>query len=449
VRLAVSNADEVHPAVTEARASLDRTSAAAFVWALFEAWLAAGADPKQTWCMQAVGFLGDDACARKLAAIAKDWPGQNASARAQAALDALLAIGSETALVHIHLLAEKSKFPAFQAAAAERIARIAEARGLSPDELADRLVPRLGLDEEGALRLDFGARAFVVSFDEQLSPIVRDASGKVLTSLPKPSKTDDAALAKAATARLSALKKDARTTASLQVARLERAMCTERTIARDVFLEHFVAHPWMLHLTRRLVWAIANDDGTPTTTTFRVAEDGSLATVDDETFVLPEGACVSIPHAARLDDATRTRWSTVLADYELLQPFEQLARPVATPSDAEARGTTLTRFSGRKVPSGALRGMRARGWSPWVDSWITTIEKSFPRVGSTGVGSTRVGSTRVSAALGFEPGYSPAGEAAETQTLGDVELHGLSSFAELGPVRFSELVRDVEALGAS
>jgi predicted DNA-binding WGR domain protein len=450
VRLAASNADEVHPAVTEARESLDRDSAAAFVWALFEAWLAAGADPKQTWCMQAVGFLGDDACARKLAALAKDWPGQKASARAQAALDALLAIGSETALVHIHLLAEKSKFPAFQAAAAERIARIAEARGLSPDELADRLVPRLGLDEEGALQLDFGARTFVVSFDEQLAPIVRDASGKVLTSLPKPSKTDDAALAKAAAARFSALKKDARTTASLQIARLERAMCTERTIARDVFLEHFVAHPWMLHLTRRLVWAIVNDDGASTIgATFRVAEDGSLATIDDETFVVPEGARVLIPHAARLDEATRTRWSAVLADYELLQPFAQLARPVATPTDAEARATTLTRFSGRKVPPGALRGMRARGWSPWVDSWITTIEKSFPRVGATGGGSTGGGSTRVGAALSFEPGYSPAGEEAETQALGHVELQGLASFAELGPVRFSELVRDLETLGAS
>jgi hypothetical protein len=242
----------------------------------------------------------------------------------------------------------------------------------------------------------------------------------------------------------------------LQIARLERAMCTERTIARDVFLEHFVAHPWMLHLTRRLVWAIANDDGASTTTgtTFRVAEDGSLATIDDDPFLLPEGARVSIPHAARLDDATRTRWSTVLADYELLQPFAQLARPVATPTEVEARGTTLTRFSGRKVPSGALRGMRTRGWSPWVDSWITTIEKAFPHVGSTHVGSTRVGSTRagskrVGVALGFEPGYSPAGEEAEAQTLGDVELHGLASFAELGPVRFSELVRDLETLGAS
>jgi hypothetical protein len=192
-----------------------------------------------------------------------------------------------------------------------------------------------------------------------------------------------------------------------------------------------------------LIWAVANDDGTPGAT-FRVAEDGSLATIDDDRFVVPEGAQVLLPHAAHLDEPTRTRWSTVLADYELLQPFAQLARPVATPTDAEARGTTLTRFSGRKVPPGALRGMRARGWSPWVDSWITTIEKTFARTGSKAAASSRIG-----AALGFEPGYSPAGEEAEAQTLGDVELQGLASFAELGPVRFSELVRDVEALGAS
>src|SRR5439155_20595922 len=102
VQLAFSNADEIHPGVLAAKRTYTPESRAAFGWALFEAWLKANADPKQGWCMQTVGFFGDDESARKLAAAAKDWPGQGNSVRAQAALDALLNIGTDAALVNIN-----------------------------------------------------------------------------------------------------------------------------------------------------------------------------------------------------------------------------------------------------------------------------------------------------------------------------------------------------------
>ncbi|MCA9492691.1 MAG: DUF4132 domain-containing protein, partial [Myxococcales bacterium] len=255
-RLAVSTPDAVHPAVVEARAILDPATRAAFAWALFEAWMAAGADPKQSWAMMAVGFLGGDAEIRQLAALARDWPGNKASARAQLALDALLVAGSETALVQIDLLAERSKYPAFKAAAADRIALLADIRGLTVDALQDRLVPRLGLDDDqrgGAVSLDFGGRTFAVRFDEHLKPVLYGEDGKLRKALPKPGKGYDPALAKAAKARLTGLKKDAASVASVLLARLERTMVTGREIAADVFLEHMVGHPLVVHLARRLV----------------------------------------------------------------------------------------------------------------------------------------------------------------------------------------------------
>ena len=48
---------------------------------------------------------------------------------------------------------------------------VAEQRDLTPEELADRLVPDLGLDADGSLTLDFGPRAFRVGFDGSLRSI--------------------------------------------------------------------------------------------------------------------------------------------------------------------------------------------------------------------------------------------------------------------------------------
>lgn len=51
---------------------------------------------------------------------------------------------------------------------------VAENRGLSQEELADRLVPTLGLDDPQALIFDFGPWQFTVRFDENLNPVIFD-----------------------------------------------------------------------------------------------------------------------------------------------------------------------------------------------------------------------------------------------------------------------------------
>jgi len=162
VRLAASNADELHPALQAAKRTLTSSSLAALARALFEAWLREGADPKHACCMLAVGVFGDDALVRELAGLVKAWPGESAAARAQQGLDVLVVHGGDVALLQVSLIAEKSKFAALKKGAAERIGAIAERRGLTRDELADRLVPTFGLDDEAGAVLDFGVRRFSV-----------------------------------------------------------------------------------------------------------------------------------------------------------------------------------------------------------------------------------------------------------------------------------------------
>ncbi len=161
--LAFSRPDEPYSGIAQVREACDPESLAAFAWDLFSSWLNAGSPAKEGWALQALGLLGDDGCARRLAALIRQWPGEGGHARAVAGLDVLRAIGTDVALMHLHGIAQKVKFKALQEKAQEKVGEVAEQRGLTPEELADRLVPDLGLGPDGSMALDFGGGAPALS----------------------------------------------------------------------------------------------------------------------------------------------------------------------------------------------------------------------------------------------------------------------------------------------
>lgn len=362
--LAMSRPGTVYAGVDAVKELCTAASLAEFGWGLFERWQKVGMPAKDGWALDALGWLGDDETVRRLTPLIRAWPGEGGHARAVHALDVLAEIGTEVALMHLHGIAQKTKTRALRVRAREKIAAVAATLSLTPDQLGDRLVPHLGLDENGSLTLDYGPRQFVVGFDEGLRPYVL-AAGVPRKDLPKPGAADDPELAAAARARFAALKKDVRTLAGDQVRRFEQAMVTGRRWTAAEFEELFVAHPLLRHVVRRLVWADFNGG----VTAFRVAEDDTLADGADAVFKLPPSASVGIPHPLDLADT----WAELFADYEIVQPFPQLGRPVHTLADGE----DLTRFEGVTVPTGRILGLTRRGWQRaapqdnGVEPWLT------------------------------------------------------------------------------
>ncbi|MBN3820098.1 DUF4132 domain-containing protein, partial [Paraburkholderia sp. Se-20369] len=366
--------EEIYGGIAVVKDACTPESLADFAWDGFSAWLDSGAPSKEGWALTALGLLGNDDTARRLTPFIRAWPGEAAHARAVTGLDVLAGIGTDVALMLLNGIAQKVKFKGLQDKAREKIDAIADARGLTPEELEDRLAPDLGLDEQGTLLLDFGPRVFRVGFDETLKPYVREvgadgAPGARLADLPKPKKTDDAAKGKEAVERFKLLKKDARTIASQQVMRLEVAMCTRRRWTPDVFRAFLVAHPLVRHLVQRLIWGVydvadGGNYGGTLTACFRVAEDGTAATAEDDAFTLPDGDTIRIgvPHALELSPADAAAFGQVFADYELLQPFAQIGRDVYRLSDDERQARVLERWKGAKVPTGRVLGLVNRGW---------------------------------------------------------------------------------------
>jgi predicted DNA-binding WGR domain protein len=441
--VAFSSLDDPYAGIEALKEACEPKSLARLAWATLSTWLVNGASSKEGYGLNIVGFFGDDDCARKLAAYAREWPGEAAHARAVSALDVLAVIGSDVALMHLNAIALKSKFKGLQTKAQGKIELIAETRGLSREELEDRLAPDLGLDDDGSMKLDFGTRWFTVGFDEALRPFVKDHEGARLKDLPKPKASDDGEKAKAAAETWGQLKKDAKQAASLQILRLELAMCGQRRFDAAGFNELFVQHPLVVHIVRRLVWGTYLDG--KLTNTFRVAEDRSCADGNDDAFSIPDGVTVGIPHPLELDDATSGKWSQVFGDYELVQPFAQLGRPTFVADEAQRASKVLDVVKGITVKTGKVLGLEQRRWrrgAPQDGGVVCWMEKQLAD------GRT--------VTLDLEQGiYTGMIAESPEQTLGSAVVGSSSrwggvdrgdAFGTLDAIAYSELVRDLEGL---
>jgi hypothetical protein len=441
ILLALSDFTTPHPSLATVKKALDPASLTEFAWGLYSAWMAEGGTSKENWAFAALGHLGGDEAARRITPRIREWPGEGGHARATTGLDVLATIGSDVALMNLNGIAEKVKFKGLQERARQKIQQIAAARGLTREELADRLVPDLGLDERGTMVLDLGGRSFRVGFDHELRPLVLDEGGKRVSDLPKANKSDDAEKAAAAHAAWKALKQDAKTLAKAQIDRLERAMCSRRTWNLATFRAVLADHPLMRHLARRLVWGTYEDG--KLARTFRVDESGGFADAGDAALALADNAIIGIPHVLESADLGTT-WGPIFADYELVQPFAQLGRPTFAPTAEEKKTNVLDRVKGKKAKLGRVLELSTNAWrlgAPQDAGWIWDMSKQLP-------GPYEVDLGLASGVLAGSRAESPP-----EQELGSVVLSGNGAsakkkptWADVDPIGFSELVYDLVQL---
>lgn len=439
--LALSKGGVSYAGLDLLQAAVTPESIARLMLGLFEQWQDNGMPPKERWILGLQGRLGNDANARALVPRIREWRSNLDYARGHEGLEMLARIGSDTALMLLSTFSEQKRYGDLQERAAKALARVAEERDLTLEQLADRTVPTLGLDERGRLPLDFGPRQFTASLDPDLLPQVHDADGVRLKDLPKPGAKDDAALAKDAVTHWKEFKKQSKLVASTQNVRLEAAMCGQRRWPLADFLAFFARHPVLRTLCQRLVWA-AFDTAGAVAASFRVSEDLSLVDVDDVPCAPDATHCIGLPHVLELAQDLRSRWLALLADYEILQPFEQLARATYAMTAEEMPLNTLPRYKGRKLSTGSLLGLEQRGWKRSVGDggMVDSLTKPLDN--------------QHAASISFDPGWFVGGapnidEEQEILGLGLVNNAATTSppsWGDLSAIVRSEMLRDLERL---
>lgn len=349
-------------------AELNEEELAAYVNELFDKWLTLGAEAKKRWVLFAASIHGGTDIIKKLQHHINDWPQHSRGAIAADAVQALALNPKPEALLIVDSISRKFKFRQVKNAAGEALKFAAEQLGITTEELADRIVPDLGFDENMERQFDYGERKFTVTITPALEVEVFDESGKKLKNLPAPGKKDDPEKSAESYAAFKEMKKQMKTTVSSQKMRLELALSTERKWTCEAWKKLFVENPIMHQFAIGLIWGIYEEN--KLTQTFRYMEDGSFSTEDEEEFMLPDdekGADsktkIGLVHPVELSGESIEAWKTQLEDYEITQPIEQLSRPVYHMTDEEADEQIMERFGGYMLNDLSLQGkMQNMGW---------------------------------------------------------------------------------------
>ncbi|WP_311472437.1 DUF4132 domain-containing protein [uncultured Actinomyces sp.] len=331
------------------------------------------------------------------------WQGGH-RAQLAALMTALAANGHPDALALLQSAARSHDMRSIQKTATALLEQVARWRGWSADELADRMIPTAGFDDDGALRLSYGGRTVIARPTPQGGVVLTDAGGKTLKSLPAARAPDDSEGADAAKRRLGSARRQVKAVMSLQTARLYEAMCASRTWPAPEWRELLAGHPLVGRLVTCLIWealpaAAPPPDGgaraaraaapppadSAAGVRFRPAEDGALLGVDDSAVELAPDAVVRLAHRTALSGAEADAWRRHLADYEVSPPFDQLG---ATAPDVPADAVAIQSPGGRRVTTvfALRRAATKRGYrrAPAGDGgWFWNYLKEFPSLGLT------------------------------------------------------------------
>lgn len=387
------------------------------------------------WILDAVASLAGDRALLAMATAVADWPGDGDTGRKRAisACHALARADTNAAVLALMGLRQTMVVPSVLEAAIEGLDHVTGSRNTTLSELFDVVTPTLGLDANGSRTIVHRGKSYAVTFDDHFEPRVRDAEGRS-TDLGKD-------------ADWLALSAQLREAVKVQTFRLEQDMIMGRRWSVEAWTHGLRDHPLLVSFTRRLVWGVFDDDTNALVTIFRTAEDRTLVGPQGDV-KLDDGAKIGLVHPLHLSEAARAEWAGHLADYEIIQPFAQLGRPLFHVDDSERAETKSARFATSKFKSGVLRDLLVRaGWQRDTDY----LRKEYTRVFSA---------DKVVAIATMDPGVY-AGAAtydAFDQTIASIEFRekkgrGKSAepmpLSEVPAVAFSEAVRDLSDVLAS
>lgn len=207
---------------------------------------------------------------------------------------------------------------------------------LDDDEFADLAVPTFDMERSGARIFDFGTRQIkmVVRGRHDIS-FVDEHTHKVFKRFPPQRKSDDADKYSACRDQYAHISEPLRQVFDEQNARFERAMMVGRQWKTERWHEFVGQHPVLGHIARRLLWKIEDKKGGLVAVVLPDAT-GSFMNLDFDEVEPAKDNFLSLVHPCELTAEERDDWVEQLADFEVIQPFDQLERPIYSKDDVEA-----------------------------------------------------------------------------------------------------------------
>ena len=235
--------------------------------------------------------------------------------------------------------------------------KVAEDKGWTMDELADRTIPTAGFDDNGVLDLPCGPeeKLYTGILTEELKIELRNPDGKTIKGLA--STPDDNT--KASKKQLSTSRKELKQVVSMQSTRLYEALCAERVWATEDWTQNFVEHPIMRKLVERVVW-LGLDKNDEVKASFRPTAEGDYTDPNDNPVDLKSFTKFRLAHGAVMSDADAKVWSEHLKDYEVVPLFSQFGRDLKRLSETQKKDTIINDRKGWVTDSFTIRGVASK-----------------------------------------------------------------------------------------
>jgi len=234
------------------------------------------------------------------------------------------------------------------------------AAGLSRDDLEDMALPNYGLTTDGQRSEHLGncrVDLVLVPGTGEVELRWKSETGKSLKSPPAVVKQN----------HVSQLKEIRRTAANAQKMsdaqrlRVEQFLINERQIHYEHWRKHFLDHPLLSALARRLIWRFESG----AIKTLGIWLNGEIVAWNNEPVAgLGPGTIVELWHPLQSDPQTILSWRCWLEVHHIVQPFKQAHREVylLTPA-VEQTETHSNRFAAYVIRQHHFASLcRERGW---------------------------------------------------------------------------------------
>lgn len=367
--------------ITQLRDHADPHQCRAFALRVYQGWVADGAKTDHRWALFAYARLAHKATVPTLIQFVQHNQKRKESLYVKIGLQALLFTDCQEAYFYLYTVWLTSKTTDFRRNAKKHLEAAAAAKGMTLVQLGDQIVPDESPDGKV---LDYGNRHFTIELTGELTLTLRDAQGKVRSSLPKPGKRDNTQLVAAAQQVWDSDQRFVEAVSAVQSALLERAMNEQRCWSVPEFEQIFLRHSLMRNFAQRLIWNVG-DSAHLTSNTFHVAADLSLSNAHYRPVEIPPDTFVTLVHPVYLSEDERLLWGEVLHDYEIIQPLQQIMRDIYRPTPEEIESGQITRFVGVKLHEKKLfsgkGSLRRFGWTQHynMEARATIFERHFPQ----------------------------------------------------------------------
>ncbi|MFN3579276.1 MAG: DUF4132 domain-containing protein [Pseudomonas sp.] len=391
----------------------------------------------------AAGAFADDEMARTLRELAATsykkvyGIGMRNAKIGNAAIYSLSAMPGNTGVKELIVLRSATKYNPALVNINRVFDKLAETRGLTPDELAELSVPDYGLTGIGLCRHRIGEfEALVQLTSVGKCELTWQLGDKVQKSIPAAVKSDHPAELKA----LKGLIKDVQTGSSAHTLRLEQMYLRPKPLDASTWLEQYIDHRLIGYIARRLIWRItASNQSVDVIHTAQGFSDRHRVMQE-----IPANAAVQLWHPSMSAPEEVLAWRKLIIDEQITQPFKQAHREIYLLTDAERSAENQSlRFANHVLKQAQFHALATqRGWSQqrggmWDGGQENSASKRLPA-------HNMEVELEATGADEYDLSNSGMYECVITGPVRFIRNDKLIALESIEPLLFSELMRDVD-----